>query len=218
MFGDKTTMRERILSNDRVLHALERTESMPVIGRLSERLAPPAPGWRLWLRRAWPYAATSGVTFGVAYFFDVDRGRGRRARTKDRVAGISRRIGRRTRRTGRHLASDAAGMRERMAHREPADPWPDDKTLAHKVESEIFGGRSFDKSRLLVNAENGVVVVRGEADTPRDIDRLERRVREIPGVVDVRMLVHTKNQPAHTTEPSIRASNEARNEMRRIAR
>jgi hypothetical protein len=144
-----------------------------------------------------------GIAGAIAtYFFDPDRGRGRRTRMRDRMAGTVRRGRARLERTGRHISSDVEGFRRRIEHPTPEDVHPDDATLAQKVRSEIFGRGDIDDSRLNVNAERGVVVLRGEFDRPEQINDLERRVRRIPGVIGVRNLVHLKNTtPQEVQEP-----------------
>jgi flavin-dependent dehydrogenase len=76
------------------------------------------------------------------------------------------------------------------------DEYPSDETLAHKVESEVLGKGYVPKGKILVNVEEGVVVLRGELDKWGAIDRVEAETRKIPGVVDVRNLIHVPNSPA----------------------
>jgi osmotically-inducible protein OsmY len=74
--------------------------------------------------------------------------------------------------------------------REQQKPQPDDATLAQKVESEVFRAAGVPKGTINVNAENGVVYLRGELDRPDLIDRLILQTRKVQGVRDVRNLVH----------------------------
>jgi BON domain-containing protein len=204
----------KVKANQRVQGAVARMEDVPVLSRLAQRMAPPEPAYRRFLKRAWPYAATSGATFGFAYFFDKDRGRARRARTRDRVAGLARTSARKTRRVGRLVASDAAGMRQRWQHRARNGARPDDATLVDKIRSEVFGDPSIDTSRLNVNAEDGIVFVRGVADSSDELDRLERRIRSVRGVVDVRMLAHRRNAPVQAPAAAIGAGRGGSDGMR----
>jgi osmotically-inducible protein OsmY len=50
-----------------------------------------------------------------------------------------------------------------------------------------------------VNAVDGVVELRGEADRPEMIRDLEDQVRSIPGVQDVRNMLHLSESPAPTS-------------------
>jgi osmotically-inducible protein OsmY len=125
---------------------------------------------------------------GLAYFFDPENGRRRRKVTMDRISGLVRRHGRRLR---RGVASEAHGLKQKATHlKEEPKPQPDDVTLARKVETEIFRGPEIPKGKINVNAENGIVVLRGEADTPEMIEDLARKAREVQGVRDVENLLH----------------------------
>jgi hypothetical protein len=124
----------------------------------------------------------------LAYFFDLENGKRRRKVTIDRIGGLVRRQGRRV---GRGIGSQAYGLKQRATHlKEEPKPQPDDVTLARKVESEIFRGPDVPKGKINVNAENGVVFLRGEADTPEMIEDLAKKAREVQGVRDVENLLH----------------------------
>ncbi len=101
----------------------------------------------------------AGFGAALAYFFDPDRGRTRRIRAKDQSLATFRRIGRRTQRLRRATGAETYGLWQKATHRTPAEPEPDDATLAHKVESEVFGDPSVPKGKINVNAEDGVVVL-----------------------------------------------------------
>ena len=126
------------------------------------------------------YAALGAA---LAYFFDPQNGRARR---KDAIKRIVR-LGQRQR--GR-VAAKATQLREGPR------PQPDDVTLAHKVESEIFRDADVPKGQINVNAENGKVVLRGEVDSPELIDDLVGNARKVQGVQDVENLLHTPDRPA----------------------
>src|SRR5712691_6319631 len=116
----------------------------------------------------------------LVYFFDPDNGRRRRKVTIDRLAGLYRR---QNRRLVRGIVSKAHGLKQKATHRrEEPKPQPDDVTLARKVETEIFRGADVPKGKINVNAENGIVVLRGEAKTPEMIEDLAKKAREVQGV------------------------------------
>jgi osmotically-inducible protein OsmY len=147
----------------------------------------------------------SGSILGglVAFLFDPQDGRRRRAVARDRAAGLVRQSWRRSTRAARGVSSSAYGMKQKVAHRgEEEKPQPNDATLARKVESEIFRDREIPKGKIDVNAENGVVFLRGEADRPELIEDLENQVRKIPGVQGVQNLLHLPGEPAESATPS----------------
>lgn len=75
-----------------------------------------------------------------------------------------------------------------VRHRDPSDL--NDPALARKVESEIFRGDDVPKGSINVNAENGVVYLRGEAGSPEQVEQLGKAARAVGGVRDVKNLLH----------------------------
>lgn len=133
----------------------------------------------------------------VQYFADPDRGRGRRTKAIDRLGGLVRRTRRRGERLQRYAVSELRGFSQRLQHAEvPAPNVPDDVTLVHKVESELFGDHEIPKGRLNVNAEEGLVTIRGSVERPGQISEIERKARRVDGVRGVRNLLHMPGTPA----------------------
>jgi osmotically-inducible protein OsmY len=66
----------------------------------------------------------------------------------------------------------------------------DDATLAQKVMTELFRDPHVPKGAINVNAENGVVLLRGEIEEPAMIVEIVARTRRIRGVADVENLMH----------------------------
>ncbi len=130
-----------------------------------------------------------------AWLYDPVSGRRRRAQLRDRTAGFFRRSARRGGRFGRHMASDTQGLAQRATHREQPKVL-DDATLKNKVETEIFRAADSPKGRVSVNAQHGIVQLRGEVDSPELIDDLAQKVRSIQGVREVENLLHLAGTPA----------------------
>ena len=126
------------------------------------------------------YAALGAA---LAYFFDPQNGRSRRKDAIKRIVGLSQQ--------GRgRLTAKATELRE------GPKPQPDDVTLAHKVESEIFRDADVPKGQINVNAEEGKVVLRGEVESAEMIDELVSKARKVQGVQEVENLLHTPGQTA----------------------
>jgi osmotically-inducible protein OsmY len=143
--------------------------------------------------------AYGSIGAALAYFFDPEGGRRRRAQTRDRIPALLRRGERRLQRLGRAAKSEAYGVGQRARHlREEDKPQPDDVTLAHKVETEIFRDPDVPKGQINVNAENGVVILRGEVERPELIEDLEQKTRKVQGVRKVENLLHTPGTPSPT--------------------
>ncbi len=72
----------------------------------------------------------------------------------------------------------------------------DDWTLKAKVESELFRDEHEVKGAINVNAQQGVVQLRGELPSQDLIDTLVDRTKKIHGVRDVENLLHTPGTEA----------------------
>jgi osmotically-inducible protein OsmY len=138
-------------------------------------------------------AALGGAA--LAYFLDQQNGRRRRHVTRDRVLSLAKHGGRRGRKLVHHVASDARGYVERAKHARGGADELDDATLVDKVESIVFRNRDVPKGQININAENGVVFLRGEVDRPELVDALGERVRKVRGVRGVENLLHTPGRP-----------------------
>lgn len=148
-----------------------------------------------------------GAGAALAYFFDPRMGRSRRAQVVDRTRGIFRRTAQRAERKGSYLAGHAYGVQHKIAAaarpvREPAN----DATLVAKVESEVLSHWKYPKGAIHINAERGVVYLRGQAENPDQIDELEQKVRKTGGVVGVVNMLHLPGTPAPNKQKALEAS------------
>jgi osmotically-inducible protein OsmY len=135
-------------------------------------------------------AAMGGAA--LAYFLDPQSGRRRRHQSRDQLLSVARNGTKRARKLVHHATADAAGTARRAAHalRRPEDVELDDTTLVDKVESTVFRTHDVPKGQINVNAENGVVFLRGTVESPELVEALEARVRKVRGVKDVENLLH----------------------------
>jgi osmotically-inducible protein OsmY len=136
-------------------------------------------------------AAMGGAA--LAYFLDPQNGRRRRHQSRDQLLSLARQGTKRARKLVHHATSDAAGQARRAAHalRKPEEAELDDTTLVDKVESIVFRKHDVPKGQININAENGVVFLRGQVEDPELVEALEARVRKVRGVKDVENLLHT---------------------------
>jgi osmotically-inducible protein OsmY len=156
--------------------------------------------------------AAGAVGAGVAYFLDPDRGRGRRAKARDRITATFRRLGRRGGRMARKAESEAYGAWKRATHPAPENAPTDDETLKQKVETELFGKPDVAKGKIVVNVEDGVVVLRGEVDRPEQMTDLAASALRIPGVAGVQNLLHLPEEPPPNKAAAQEASTQATTE------
>jgi osmotically-inducible protein OsmY len=135
----------------------------------------------------------------IAYFFDPQNGRRRRAMARDRIPAFFRSTAQKAENAGSAASAQAEAVKQKATHlKEEEKPQPDDVTLARKVETEIFREADIPKGRINVNAENGKVVLRGEVEQPELIKDLEKRTKKVQGVQEVENLLHVQGTPAPT--------------------
>jgi len=145
----------------------------------------------------------------VAYLWDPDRGRSRRAQLRDQATARARRVGQDVDSKATHARSIAEGKLEQVRQSEQAPP-PDDATLVDKVRSEVLGSPEFQGHKVLVEACDGVVTLRGEVPEPALANTLEERVATVAGVQEVRNLLHEPEGSAPNKEEALEASSDAR--------
>jgi osmotically-inducible protein OsmY len=147
--------------------------------------------------------AAPALAAGVAleYFLDPRSGQRRRHVVRDRVTAALRRRARRLERQSRYEAGKVAGIAHKMTHREPARAELDDISLVRKVETELFRDRTIPKGSISINADDRIVVLRGQLDDAQEIQRIEREVRKVAGVRDVDNLLHLPDTPAPAGRP-----------------
>jgi len=175
----------------------------PIVASTRTRLAHPRRGPRAADRRSafvmLAVAAAGGLAVGalLEYFLDPRAGRRRRHMARDRALSRLRRGERRAVERARRAESHAIGVARRtMNARRRAEEPPDDLTLAQKVESQLFRRADVPKGQVSVNAEEGVVFLRGVLDRPEDIARMGEEALRIAGVHAVENLIHMPGTPA----------------------
>ena len=147
---------------------------------------------------------TTGALAAIgAYFLDPQSGKRRRGLATDK-AGKWLRRGKQGAESKASYAGDvAAGTAAQVSSisdREPAETRLNDPALARKVESEIF--RDADphtRGAVSVNAENGVVYLRGQLTNATQIGALVAQAQKVEGVRQVENLLHTESSAAPTT-------------------
>ena len=143
------------------------------------------------------FLAGAAVGAAAAYFLDPQGGAQRRNQTREKAVSKAKHGAQDATATAKHAAETARGKAQDVAPSMPGKgEAPDDVTLARKVETEIFRAADAPKGSVSVNAENGVVFLRGALDDPSWIERLGSAAEQVEGVKAVRNLLH------HTGTPS----------------
>jgi BON domain len=158
-------------------------------------------------RAAW-MCAMSCLTGGLlVYFMDPSGGRRRRHMARDQMLARLRRMGRGLGSMWRGAAAGTYGVSHRIVHWVPrGTDVADDETLRQRIESQLFRDRHVPKGDLNITCEHGMVILRGELDSPLEIAQLEERVRRMAGVRGVQNLLHPHGTPAPNKQRSWAAS------------
>lgn len=162
-------------------------------------------GTRQSMRRRHPGRLLGAFALGAAaaYLLDPARGRSRRARLADQAQGRLRRARRRAASRRRDLTNRARGLEHELRARPHAPE--DDRELVQKVRSELLGRARFRHLDLVVDADNGVVHLRGTA--PADVaSALVGEVLGLEGVRGVEDLLHRPGEPAPNKAAALTAS------------
>jgi osmotically-inducible protein OsmY len=137
------------------------------------------------------FLAGAAVGAAAAYFLDPQGGAQRRKQTRDQAVAKAKHGAQDAAATAKHAAETARGKVHEVAPSMPGrGEAPDDVTLARKVETEIFRSADAPKGAVSVNAENGVVFLRGVVEDRDWIERLGSEAKQVDGVKEVRNLLH----------------------------
>jgi len=122
--------------------------------------------------------------------------------TKDEVAGIPDEPTQEVVADAPERPRDIADMpRERMRGyladiRE--DRPMDDAAIASLVRTKVLGRPGLDTGRLVVDVVQGVAFLRGDLKDPRQVDEVVDLTSAVPGVLDVKNLIHLPESPTES--------------------
>lgn len=142
-------------------------------------------------------ALLMGLGLGAAaqYLFDPHQGKRRRHIMRDKAMSMLRRRERRVGRTAHRATARAMGAAAKAIRHRRDTSRLNDPALAAKVESEMFRPANAPKKSVDVNAEQGVVYLRGQVESIEQMDSLLAKAREIDGVSRVENLLHLPGEP-----------------------
>jgi osmotically-inducible protein OsmY len=137
----------------------------------------------------------AGLGAVIEYFvLDREHAARRRHTARDRAVATMRRRSRDAVRRAKYMEGVAEGVAHKAVHAVPGvqreREVPDDVTLAQRVESSAFRRARVPKQHVSVNAENGVVYLRGQLDSEDQIDALVHSAHGVEGVKEVKNLLH----------------------------
>jgi osmotically-inducible protein OsmY len=137
----------------------------------------------------------SALGAAASYFFDPERGAGRRAQAKSQLDGILRRGRHNAQRTAMQLQNRVGGSIAQIQHAHDERD-NDDLTILDRVESEVFGRAGFPKDRINADVVDGRLTLRGQLDSEEQIRMVVAAAGRVPGVLEVVTLLHLPGTPA----------------------
>ncbi|HET8673508.1 MAG TPA: BON domain-containing protein [Thermoleophilaceae bacterium] len=153
------------------------------------------------LMKGAPGIAGAAIGALATWFLDPQNGKLRRHVLRDRTLAKLRRGAASADRHARYAAGHAQGAAHAMRPGASSDGGElNDAALARKVESEIFRGEDAPKGSVNVNAENGVIYLRGEVKHAEHVESLAAAARKVNGVKGVKNLLHPPATPAPMKE------------------
>ena len=139
--------------------------------------------------------AAAGLGALADHFLSGSRAARNRHEARDRARARVRRRAQTAVRRAKYLEGVGAGFAHRATHVLPgigaSKERLDDVALAQKVESIAFRQARVPKGHVSVNAENGIVYLRGRLERDDEVDALVRATAAVEGVQGVKNLLHT---------------------------
>jgi hypothetical protein len=190
---------------DKLITIPKRTWQKNRIQRARSRSARPwniARGWANVNKPAAKPAAALLAAAGLGALADRlllgSRAARRRHEARDRLRARLRQGARAAIRRTKYLEGVGAGFAHKATHALPgvgaSKERFDDVTLSQKVESIAFREARVPKEHISVNAENGVVYLRGRLDRDDEVEALVRAAAAVEGVQGVTNLLHTDSR------------------------
>ena len=146
------------------------------------------------------FGAAAG--FAAAWFLDPNDGTRRRHVVRDKAASYARKGKDEAVRKADYAAGQVKGAATAVTptQRPPAEERLNDPALARKVESEVFRDDDLPKGNISVNAEYGVIYLRGEVPDRDVMEELTVRARRVDGVRAVENLTHLPGEQPPTKD------------------
>jgi osmotically-inducible protein OsmY len=127
------------------------------------------------------FAVAAAIGAAIAYMFDPDRGRTRRARIADQAAARARDATAAVKAKAEYQKGVAKGIIHDVTEPLRGEGIYDDDTLLQKVKSEALGYWP-DSHEIEVDITNGMVRVSGTVAKESDRENLIKLIRDVEGV------------------------------------
>ncbi len=150
-----------------------------------------------------PISFALGLAAGAAaaHFLDPASGRRRRHQVADQAQSKATHAASAVQSQATAAAHQAKGMAHAVTPSGARLEDPDDVTLAHKVETEIFRASDAPKGSVSVDVQAGVATLRGEVAEQEWVEKLADEAGHVDGIQGVQNLLHTPGTPTPEAAP-----------------
>jgi osmotically-inducible protein OsmY len=146
-------------------------------------------------------AAVGGAA--AAYYLDPDRGRARRARSRDVLLAAGRDLTRDVEKRARYYEGKVEGVQARVTGRGKVEP-ADDHLIKQGIQQQLASAGA-DTTDVVIDVTDGVVGLRGQADSADEIKQIELVAMAVPGVDEVQSWLHLPGQTAPNKAVAVHA-------------
>ena len=153
------------------------------------------------MRRLAKTLVVAGAGAAAAYFFDPDRGTGRRNQFRDQARARVRRGTEQVQRRTRYQEGRLAGLEAEEAGKGRPHPTSDREVV--DLVKQRLGQLEVDTSLLVVDVADGVATVRGQLEQADHQLRVVTEVGTVPGVLRVEDLTHLPDAAAPNKAASL---------------
>lgn len=147
-------------------------------------------------------AGAIGAT--AAYYLDPDRGRARRARSRDVLIASGRDMSQDMEKRARYFEGKAEGARARADGKGRMNP-VDDHVIKQGVQQQLSSA-GVDDSDVVIDVTDGVVGLRGKANSAAEQKKIELATMAVPGVEEIHSWLHLPGEVAPNKALAMRAS------------
>jgi osmotically-inducible protein OsmY len=141
---------------------------------------------------------------GLAYLYDPDRGRARRARLRDQGRARLRERSDAAERQARYAAGVAAGAEAQARGAGTYHPHGDVDLREHL--HQVLAECPIDARDVNVDVVDGIATLRGQVQRPDEVKALQAVVADVPGVLVVQSWLHLPGTPAPNKAEAINAA------------
>ena len=152
----------------------------------------------------WSHLLATGGGAIAAYYLDPDRGRARRARSRDMTLAAGRDMTRDVESQARYFDGKMQGARARADGRGELEP-VDDHVIKQGVQQQLASA-GVDTGDVVIDVTDGVVGLRGKASSDSEVRRIEREAMKVPGADEIHSWLHLPGEVAPNKALAMRTS------------